>query len=55
MAEYGQIGGRKSARVGQMSVLAFLYWRVINVFTVEVAARTETKRWLQETFWRMEK
>lgn len=38
-----------------MSVLAFLYWRVINVFTVEEAARTEIKRWLQETFWRMEK
>lgn len=43
MAEYGQIGGRKSTQVGQMSVLAFLYWRVINVFTVEEAARTETE------------
>lgn len=50
MAEYGQIRGRKSARVDQMSMLAFVYWRVINVLTVEEAARTETKRWLQETF-----
>ena len=48
MAEYGQIRGRKSAQVDQMSVLAFVYWRVINALTLEVAARTETKRWLQE-------
>lgn len=50
MAECGQIRGRKSAQVDQMSVLAFVYWRVISALTMEEAGRTETKRWLQETF-----
>lgn len=46
----GQTRGGTSAQVDQMSMFVLVYERVINSLIMEVAARTETKRWIQSTF-----